>query len=572
MPYLAIHTPTDQLLLGTGGTTYKAHDVRLPAPRPRTTIALAQKWGARVTGRFHELAERSIPLDILADTEVEAETALIALQRAVDTHRARLMWQSDEGRPLIYSTIRAAHVSESQLGKDRKHGQIDVIFECVTDDYWTDTEGIAFPPLGQTLPHLWDITSTKGDRPGRCQMKFTASSANTLLGFSIEVDPADDYDSIDEHTPSAETLTSDYASIITAPAFDTNANRGPTVLMTRFATNAVDPTNTRLRAVASVAGSGVSDTAEAEYDSVAASAAGPVWIALPSTAYIPAGGIPRLSTGSGFGAEAVLESATVRNAEHDIAATGGTRVAETFEPGEAILLAVTAYIDNDSGESVTVYADLYATDENGAPTGWALAHGGAVAAIGYDAELKMTFFNPYTSADQVYALVLYTSSGVSSVYADFDTNGGHADGDMYELDPLWEELVGDDLYFKVHGRESLGFNSYVDIEAKCSESSKTGTVYDVVRLMASHFAVVVPDDYDASDGFLIDAEDPIDPPAIFSTVFATGTAGPALSPSVWIGTPAIWPGVNRFTLIGDGTSALQGTYWPCYSHAAAGEL
>jgi len=727
MPYLAIHTDVDQLQLGTGWTTYRAHDIRLPAPRYRTDAEMALRWGAEVTGRSHELAERYIPLDIMADDEEAAETALIALQNAVSQHRARIVWQSASDRPMIYTTIRVAHLSEPRHSQLRADGKISVVLECLTDSCWTDTEGIDHAPLGFTLPHVMELVSTKGDLPARARIKFTTSSANTLLGLGIELDPADDYDAIDTYTPSAETLTSDYASIITPATFDANANRGPCVLVTEFATNAVAPSNTRVRAVGTVTGSGVSDVSEAEFDSIAAAAAGPVWLALPSTVYMPPGGTPGVDMSSGYGSEGdridsstgvtqspildgfyqTFETATLfrhtscilkfkesgvvprqvkvelRNVSggspgSTVYASATETVSATFD-GEVTFTYDSPYVlpagtyaicatleDATDNTTLFVYCDTYAGYADGAggiidggyfagawmpyaelvshrsgasltPTiNWypdpELAHtegqtftlteksridsviiksdgtgsakiqlevwsGGTpgagselvrgVAETQAAAEAEASFALTGMDAGQ-YWLHMNAAGPAPAGKIYYNPSGTYDGGDRYICDAgSWTVKTGEDLffavsgyeidktvdfYFKIRGELPLGFDATIDIEAKCSESSKTGTVSEVVRVPASHFAVVIPASYDVSDGFLIDAVDPLVPPAAYSTTSTTGTAGPALSPSVWHGIPAIWPGTNRLVLFGNGTSKIQITYYPCYSHAAAGEL
>ena len=162
----------------------------------------------------------------------------------------------------------------------------------------------------------------------------------------------------------------------------------------------------------------------------------------------------------------------------------------------------------------------------------------------------------------------------------YDGDAGYTDGKafIYNTDGVEDHDSGSivdstaDLYFKVMGAIPLGFDSSVTVQANCTESSKTATLTNLTLLPADTFCAVYEREFLANQGVLIEATDPIAPPAAYLTASTAGTAGPAVAPVVYHGTPRLPVGVNRVVTACDGDVTISGEWMPCYSNAAAGSL
>ena len=567
MSYLAIQHSGGTLVLHDDGDTsaYHMESAAFPAPVKRSPVELAMRYGANLSGPLDELAERTIVVDCTGDTEADAEDSLLALQRAVDSHRAKLLWQSSSASPMIWTTIRNAEVREETVSRPhRTDGLLRVTLTLVTDSEWTGAS-VAF--TGD------EVVVSDGDRPARLRLKLTSASANPCLGLGIKSSPGADYSPVDTvGSPAAVNLTSTYANLHTAAAIDTAANTGSHLAVAKVATNATAAASTRYRAVASVTGSGMSDSSLATHNSTAALATTARYTPLPGLVRIPAGGVPGIQTGSGFSAEAV-------QIENDV--DDGTR---TLQAGT--LLSNPLALVLDIAQSFTTYAGRvtafeYTIDsEPTAAVSWTLelrnASGAVVASVS-DPDMtagthKVSIPATETPAGETWSFALVseqwsTTFSVGLAYS----NGDYAGGALTTPEGSGES-PGDDLTFAVYGKLALGFDSTVTVQGNCSEESKTATLSEVVLLPADHFAATYEHAFGADEGVLIENTDPLGTPAAYLTTSTEGTAGPAVAPSAYYGSPRLPVGSNLFVTAADGTLTISGEYMPCWSNAAAGRL
>ena len=565
-PYLAIQTSMTVLALSdpVNATGYRVRDLAFPAPSKTSAAERAMRWGTKVSGNWDELAERVIELDVVGATEAVAENNLLVLQRAVDSHRAQLVWRSDTASQTIWTTIRTAQVTEGRVDKLRRaQGLIRVTLTLVTDAEWTGA-GVAFSES--------PIVVSDGDRPARFRLKLTSSAANSLIGVGLKSDPSDDYAPTDTiGTPSATNLTAAYAALHTPTVIDTNAHKGQHVVVAKVATNAVAAASTRYRAVAAVTGSGVSDSASATKDSRAAQATTARWTALPGLVDIPAGGVPGIEMGSGWGAESVQTENTVDDGSKTLSSvpdvtTHWLRARQTFKGFTGLITAIEYTIDVVQSATTVDPAYPAVRIDNGRSS--QTIYGIPATAGTHKVELP-TPLDVRTSDTPYFELFFMSLSSFTVGLA--VSNGDYADGVLTTPSGSGAS-TGDDLTFKVYGQSPLGFDSTVTVQANCSESSKTATLSAVTLLPADDFAAVYEHAFGANEGVLIEATDPLSPPAAYLTTSTDGTAGPTVAPSAYAGTPRLRPGVNQIVTAADGTVSLSGVWMPCYSNAAAGSL
>lgn len=269
-----------------------------------------------------------------------------------------------------------------------------------------------------------------------------------------------------------------------------------------------------------------------------------MWTALPGLVDIPAGGVPGIETGSGYGAEVLNES--YGTASYSLASTHHGEF--TFTPDSSFRLTRIKFYGRKFLWSTAVHTVRIRRS------------GGDTLAIG--------------------VLTLATTDG--DAYAEFDSSVDLSGGVEYVLSVhtttedgfvlFYSSGTFAQLYFVTYGKTPLGFDSTVTVQAKCSESSKTATLSSVTLLPADDFAAVYEHAFGANEGVLIEATDPLSPPAAYLTTSTDGTAGPTVAPSAYAGTPRLRPGVNQIVTAADGTVSLSGVWMPCYSNAAAGSL
>lgn len=567
MAYLAIQTAASTLVLHDDGDTaaYHMESAAFPAPAKRDSVLAAMRWGARVPGSWDDLAERIIGIHCLGATEADAEDSLLALQRAVDSHRAKLLWRSSAASPLIWTTIRTAEVREESVSRPhRSEGILRVTLTLVTDSEWSGA-GIAFSGT--------DVTVADGDRPARMRLKVTSNSANPLIGLGIKNAPAAGYDPLDTvGSPAAVNLSGTYAALHTAEVKDTAAMRGSHVVVADVATNAAAAASTRYRAVAATTGSGVSGTATATHNSTAALATSTRLTALPGTVDIPAGGVPGIETGSGYASEsAVITQATntgtrtFSNAYYPDAYTRMVAIQQTFAGFGGLVTGVSYTVATAPSSTMNWYLEL--RNSSGVSIS---ARYHIPVSVGTH---KVTFDEPvYVPAGQTWAFVIGQRHAESNSIGLAYGASAYANGALTTPLGTSNAQSTDDLVFTVHGQVPLGFGSTVTVHANCSEGSKTATLSSVTLLPADDFAAVIERAFGANEGVLIEATDPLAPPAVYLTTSTDGTAGPAVAPSAWHGAARLPVGVNKLVVAAKGTVSVSGTYHPCYSNAAAGSL
>ena len=567
MMYLAVHGNTVVDL--TAWPVRVDGPVRFPAPASRH--AAAAITGARVP-LDDDYAVRVISVTVRGDTIADAEDTLNALKRACETYRAKLYWRSSESAPMLYTTIRHAYVTESDIDwLERNDGTISATLTLTTDSEWTG-EAVEFAPDPITGPDTLAVTVAQGDRPARTRLKLTSASANTAFGIGVAHEAGEDFEPIDTYeTPSAVNLTSTYAALGTAPAIDTNDNRGSYVVVPRVTTNPAAAASTRYRCVASVTGAGVATSATATHHSIAARATGAYrYTALPGLVAIPAGAVPDIQTGSGVGPEAVLvEQDTATGAYSSPGGWNYYRVGQTVVLAAGALITAFEYtvtVAPTTVNFVTLEVRL------GSVSGSVVSQRNLSVANLSVGTHKINLTTPFVSAGGTYAFCLYYN--LFNAFSLATASGQYADGVMF-IDPVpvgGGPAAGTDMQFTVYGQTSLSFDTATSIQASCAEGSKTATLSHTVRLPADDFAAVVYGTFGADEGIMLEATDPFSDPVVYETTEEDGHAGPALAPAVWHGSPRLRPGVNTLVVAGEGTITVAGQYYPCYSNAAAGSL
>lgn len=589
--YLALEPVSDATLVlnahGTGPTeSFFVLDQAFPAPEKRPEVMNALLSGETMDGitSTHEHAVRSIGLFCMGADEPTAEATLICLAKTANKPGTHLVWQSNEGSPIVRTPVLSGDVGEEEMSRSqREQGKILVRLSLVTLSDWYG-EGVEWS--GTT------VVVERGDRPAPFRMKVTRNAAGNLYAFAVKhnADPA--YGTFRAGPNTATNLTTAWADLDTPTTFDTEVYKGKYIPFARVSTNASTPANTRLRVVGSTTGSGVPTVMTSEHDSthhVGAGAWGTQsWHPLPGPLRIPTGGVPGIDTPGGYGAEGNIASVTTGN-ELDVTQTLNPTYATRVLSSQSITLAhgqrlKSLSVPFDVVSMVNAHYHVVVTAGLWATRSWAqFSPAGALrsqtfvlpGSVGtHTATFDLGDFVVPSSGEYYLVFHIHYDDTPGSEWVirhRYSATDVYADGSRVARSTPYADMTGD-YRFTLTGQTLLAFTASVAIQGRCSESSKTATLNGYILMPIDHWCASYPHSFAAGDGLLFEAADPKKPPVAYLTTSTAGTAGVAVAPTVWYGYPSLAPGRNYISIVGSGTVTLSGTYYPCYSNAAAGVL
>lgn len=578
-PLIAIHTGSSVLYLSNFDSTtdYEVHNpVNLPAAPKRASVEEGLRYGSAMRGvPWRDVAERIIPLYALGSTPAAAEDAVTALQTAVDTHGAMLQWQRASTSRLLACEILSATVEHDAVDIVRAEaGKVPLVVRLVTTGAWHEYgAGVAYT-ASVSAPGTYTVNSVRGDRPAKHTVSLVSDAANGALAIGVKPSPAASYTPIDTYTTSytlPASLPTDGTMADTPPALVASDNTGVSEVFVK-ATGPAASIRLRTRSISTGGGALGSVTASAYSEAATVTtAAASKWLRAGS-ATVPSCPLPVDNTGLAYAEEEVGLSYTTGTALTPSQYDGSSyRFFETIAIPSTVQVVGATIKGSGSGG---VSADIYSVS-GGLPS-VKLATVGSASLPASAGEVRMGggAGGPTLTAG-TYALVVRGFGPASDrIYGDTAAGYGSGTGGYYN-GSTWVAGWGAgnlDLYFKIHWRDPIPTGVSLGIQAAHTGTAGTLGMTKVARVPADDGCVGVGYAFSANQGVLIDASKPQQGTWLYLTN-SSGDIAP-LSPT-WVidrGLMRPRPGNNTFVVVGDGTVTVTGTYWPCYSTAAAGDV
>lgn len=516
---------------------------------------------------------------IQSDDSGDAAEYLATLTRAL-VNGAKLTWADDGASLTSYTYLKSAEC----VGSERYGTWIRATFSGLRYPAWHgDTGTVLFTGAATSytgaLPLAVDLdTVPDGELRTALSIKALPSVASDFVAVGIKSSPAAGYAPIQDYAATTLAMTSSYATIGTPTSLDAAANRGDALVFARAKTDSAAASATSWKAVSEVTTS--FGTSSADSDAYANAATGTYEHLSLGRVRIPAADISITNAGD---SEWLAET-------EEITQTSGTGVAVP----SCVLSGTTHYVFGQSftltgarrfrGVSVektsTTASGAYVVCRlySGSRPGVQLASrtetlGTSSGVKHYDMDVEIGA-GTYCFTVDVYGLA-------SAPSFKRDTTAPYAGGDgFYRVSPSGY-ATGDgtdttiDWYFKVHTQQLITFGTTVDIQAKCTESSKTATLGHLTLLPLDEGAAVAVGTFGASEGVLFDASSYDRQRHATYHVDATNQ-GVALD-TEWYGARfGLKPGVSNRLIVEAGTNnstgnvTLTGTYIERFIHRMRG--
>lgn len=518
-------------------------------------------WDKEVT---HELLEHEFPLLVLGTASVRRPN-IDLLHTAADASDAIV--KVTNGELSAWAEIIHAVYSEPVVEEDC--AAITLTLTCRPE--WLiptkeDADTITAFPAVLTPPTIG------GDKAARTEWAVVATQQTTMMALGVFPDATtglaltQDYSGVADATAlggaaARITMTSTPALIGTADALDPNVHRGDFVAIARMKHTAVAATGMTAKARSLITGSGLGGTASVDSEPVISEAA--AWRSVVFSERplrIPAGNVPKLTGGSGYGPDIAQISQATGTAQTDLLdEVPYPYKVQTFTP-EASFRATNypLYLDialngatnlllslvvwkvvggklDTVVDSAQVYPEADVTNTNVdfvslySPT----LEAGVTYAL-------LPFIGYYSGPQPIVNLRLVTPSAYSG--GSFGACSSRSAGATLTMDTDY------DVRFAVYGRVPFDSSAKMQILASSAESNKYGYLDYVAILPTKGGAMIVERDTGAGDaGFLADfTPGPVQERDIYA--YANDGTDEGVDPSVLTsalplnGWPRLWPG------------------------------
>lgn len=557
------------------GATYKVRNAAMPAPR--LVNEKGEAFGLWMPARKRRMAEYSLELDVVGDTEQDAEDAVADLERLLGTRPLWLLWATSDGITLRCA-VAGAHMVEPAYTHRRRLGRIRMTLVLTCHPVWESTttyelgEHTLSAPgmvaIPTTVPTNWPL----GDAPAGLWLKLTSNTAQARIGVGLHVGGTTDYDPVDTHTPSSTALSSSsWTALTSASSYDAEANSGPTIIMPDVKTSGVAE-SVWYRAHIETQGAVVTETSEKYVGpAVNSTSADYEQVPLLPVTHLPGCAMPSIS-GGGWGSESLLDSETAGVLPGEYFTKDLVYVTSATISGLARLTKAAVWLKNSgsgfSSSSPIYYIEVYKVS-GGQPSGSPIASAAAYGiAAGFEGEVELDFSAPVEVDSGEYAVGIRCAIENAYIQMGEVSHAGWASADG---GASWSTSPASGVYFKLYGEDALSFASTMDIEAKAASGTPNAECRSVTRLPARWWAVVMEGPFDADEGFILDGLDTTRPTVAFSTTSATDSIGPPREIMALSGEPALWPAANQQLVVAaNGTVTISGFYRPRYVHAAGG--
>lgn len=452
-----------------------------------------------------------------------------------------------------------------------------VTFSITTTPGWRATETGMTPAGASNIPWVYSLTGILGSMPCPMRLSHTFDQATAKQAIACRRAPGgttgfmQDYAGVADAAASGGacaqlTMAAAFATIGAPATLDTNLYRGWYMTAVRVKQPDATPGDTTYRALVTTTGSGVAESSTFPTEAVPATVQNLYEIVYLGPFPIPAGPVPDVSTGSGYGPE----TAQITQATDDGTGNATNSAGFPFKCGQSFL-----------GIAMMMTAFEYTIDT--APsnvTGWRLElrtgssmFAGTVrqsvpASVTVGVH-KVVLSTPLTAGATYVCGIVAPDTAAYTVGFAHSTASTYADGAVDNTNLV--SVPSGDLVFKVYGRLPLGFNTTVAIQAA---NAGAGTVaLDTVALIPyDEWSVIAGVDCAATEGVMLDVpgDSPDDVTAYLTKT--DGSIGPVSQSLVdWQGLPLLWPGDSAIIVAGQtpGNAAPTGgdlsvAYRPTY--------
>lgn len=536
---------------GTGLGPYFPSGLSFPEPDPD-----GAGWYRNAIRTFH--------LKVTGTSAANLSTNIAALRRECVRDKY-LYFRPTATGTVLSCLIREASVKEDAtdpLRRAQLAAYLTLTFE--TTPTWDGAWSAEVTPTVDAVPGHFDVTGVTGELDAQLTMRIIPTRNGRGLFVGVKPDPAAGYDYCDDYsgTADANALTTAKATLSatatptavgTAPTIDTNANRGRHLVLARMDTTSTTAANNTAKVRVTTTGNAIAASTSVDEAAVAFPTGTDLYgFELGSNVSIPAGAVPNVATGSGWGASGVVGSQ---------ATTDGTLVGQTGAGyytqgfGTLITLAAETQIETLSfwlkhpSASIFWYNCVYKIEgvTDSLPNG--TVHASVSALIGLNdvlTEKSVPFGAPVTLPAGTYSIGIYFTAGYASDKVTVASNSAGTGAWRSDADTGYFVITnGYDLKYSVSGKTQLGFNTTMPILAACTESSKTIGLDYAQRVPVDYSAIAYRPSASGSLGLYYDAE--TDTPYIAD---ADGI-GPALYDKVEIRRPLrLKPGVTNRVVLG----------------------
>lgn len=555
------------------GLVYEVEAYDFPNAVKRTEAQAAERQSGYRVPDANTDAPFWVRWNVKGATSDEVATRIAALVNAFGPDDAFTLREDGMTLAVIGRVVGAAP-TESEVFGAGEAGGTPYGTVTITGTRYADWEGAEYVPVDEyghaidgtdhtasggrnyaalQMPAVVHVKNVPGEGCARPRAKVVPAQASEAIVLAAKPAPPTGYQPYQDMQGVADTaalsgqaakltgMTATMQVVGTAAAIDTNAYRDDVLVLARTRNTATTVGGTKLKALSSVTGSGVSASQTWPLaQEVAASQLNDGYeLAVLGVVPVPASEVPGIATGAGFGPASYILSQT------DIS---GATVPGSSANGEIVTLpsksrvTVDVYVDASGGDVVT--CRLQETS-GGTPTDVVVAVASAVMS---HAASWVTFELGVVPAG-TYAATVEGDSGFGT-----GSSGTH----WHKGTTGWQQVLGD-LAMKVSAAPALGFDSFVAVEMKSSDSAKDGYV-DFVCFPPAARTEIVHGSFQDGQGCIID-NIPARPSMrrAYQCAAADGTAGPALNRDVPGDGFYLDPGLNDVLVVADTPKAAAPT-------------
>lgn len=564
--YLAVG---DNRLVSRFGFAYPQHTpgyaLHLAARLPRETYD-----GQRFEPATHSLA--------MVWFDLTAETIRAAVNAAMQAIVPGAIWsfRAADSTLTVTTTVLDVTASEPYACDVNGRPATEVAFSIKTRPGWRAPAVTITPTGATTLPHVYTVPGVAGSMPCPVRLTHTHDQATSKQALGIRHSPAATAGLIQDYQGAADTdalsgqsaigtMDADGVALGTPTSLDSNLYRGWYMAACRVEQPDATPADTTYFATVTTTGSGVAESTTFVTESVPATVANAYEIVYLGPFPIPAGQVPNVDTGSGFGASTLIASQT--DHPRGILLNDISQVGQTFPLTSGYRVdSISVLIGTKTGVSTGLWLWTMWSAPGDVPTD-VLAVGIVTLTSLAENSISVGCVAPATAQ---YAFTLQPATDFEAE-VEYDNAGGYADGKKVKRlngAGSWTEDDAEDLYFKLYASAPLGFTTTVAISA-ANAGAGTALLDTVALIPYDEWSAISSLSCDATEGIMLDAEDDEEPVGYLYK--ADGSIGPVSQTGVdWQGMPVIWPGESAIVVAAQTPddpptgSDLIATYWPTY--------
>ncbi|MCE5202825.1 MAG: hypothetical protein LLG24_01195, partial [Actinomycetia bacterium] len=485
---------------------------------------------------------------------LDAETLRAAVNEAMQAITPGTEWTFQAAGSSLSVTTKVLDVSASEPYECDVNGRpgTEVTYKITTRPGWRASEVTITPAGAATLPHVYSIPDVAGSMPCPVRVTHTHDQATLKQAFGVRHSPSatagyvQDYQgNIDGDALSGQATTgvmdADGTPLGVPASLDTNLYRGWYMAACRVEQPDATPSDTTYFATVTTSGSGLAQSSSFVTAPVHANLTNAFETVYLGPLPIPAGPVPSLDAGSGYGAETLVAQQAAWNSSLYIGSDGMyDAIGQTVHLAGGHRVRSFEFLLDESNINHGFKLEIYSAS-GGMPSGsLLLSHSYPDAFVpGSNVRIWFAFDVPVTG-DYAFVVTILDPSESATVRS--NSAGGYADGNSFRRRTLGGYWVADerDMKFALYAQVPLGFATTVAISA-ANAGGGTAKIDTVALIPYDEWSVISALSCAAAQGIMLDAEDEEEPTAYVCK--ADGSIGPVSQTLIdYQGTPVLWPG------------------------------